>query len=109
MAERDRGCIAPGCGAPAWACHVHHVVHWADGGPTSIDNLVLLCGRDHRALHAGRLEVRFGDDGLPEARRLQRDLGQLMTPGPWTRNDHPALRQQVEELSRALERDDRAA
>jgi hypothetical protein len=109
VAERDRGCIAPGCGAPAWACHLHHVRHWADGGPTSIDNLVLLCGRDHRALHAGRLEARFGDDGLPEARRLQRDLGKLMTPGPWTRNDHPALRQQVEELARALERDDRAA
>ncbi|MEW1956122.1 HNH endonuclease [Kineococcus sp. NPDC059986] len=109
VAERDRGCIAPGCGAPAWACHLHHVVHWADGGPTSVDNLVLLCGRDHRALHAGRLEARFGDDGLPEARRMQRDLGKLMTPGPWTRNDHPALRQQVEELSRALERDDRAA
>ncbi len=82
VAERDRGCIAPGCGAPAWACHLHHVVHWSDGGPTSVDNLVLLCGRDHRALHAGRLEARFGEDGLPETRRLQRDLGKLMTPDP---------------------------
>ncbi|GAB3464073.1 HNH endonuclease [Kineococcus endophyticus] len=108
VAERDRGCIAPGCGAPAWACHLHHVVHWSDGGPTSIDNLVLLCGRDHRALHAGRLEARFGEDGLPEARRLQRDLGKLMTPGPWTRNDHPALLQRTRELARALEQDDAA-
>jgi hypothetical protein len=106
VAERDRGCIAPGCGAPAWACHLHHVVHWADGGPTSVDNLVLLCGRDHRALHAGRLEARFGDDGLPEARRMQRDLGKLMTPGPWTRNDHPALLQRTRELARALAQDD---
>ncbi|MEW1960591.1 HNH endonuclease signature motif containing protein, partial [Kineococcus sp. NPDC059986] len=106
VAERDRGCIAPGCGAPAWACHFHHVVHWADGGPTSVDNLVLLCGRDHRAMHAGRLEARFGDDGLPEARRLQRDLGKLMTPGPWTRNDHPGLVQATRELAHALERDD---
>ncbi|GAB3452576.1 HNH endonuclease [Kineococcus endophyticus] len=106
VAERDRGCIAPGCGAPAWACHLHHVVHWADGGPTSVDNLVLLCGRDHRALHAGRLEARFGEDGLPETRRLQRDLGQLMTPGPWTRNDHPTLLQRTRKLARALEQDD---
>jgi hypothetical protein len=106
VAERDRGCIAPGCGAPAWACHLHHVLHWADGGPTSVDNLVLLCGRDHRALHAGRLEARFGEDGLPEARRMQRDLGKLMTPGPWTRNDHPALMERTRELVRALEQPD---
>ncbi|WP_380170612.1 DUF222 domain-containing protein [Kineococcus sp. DHX-1] len=108
VAERDRGCIAPGCGAPAWACHLHHVVHWADGGPTSVDNLVLLCGRDHRALHAGRLEARFGEDGLPEARRMQRDLGKLTTPGPWTRNDHPALLRRTRELARALEQGDAA-
>jgi hypothetical protein len=106
VAERDRGCIAPGCGAPAWACHLHHVVHWADGGPTSVENLVLLCGRDHRALHAGRLEARFGEDGLPEARRMQRDLGTLMTPGPWTRNDHPVLRERTRELAHALLQDD---
>lgn len=32
--------------------HAHHIVHWADGGPTDLDNLALLCGAHHRALHA---------------------------------------------------------
>jgi hypothetical protein len=31
----------------------HHVVHWADGGPTSLDNLLLLCRRHHRLVHTG--------------------------------------------------------
>ncbi|WP_380173946.1 DUF222 domain-containing protein [Kineococcus sp. DHX-1] len=106
VAERDRGCTAPGCGAPAWACHYHHVIHWADGGPTSIENLILLCGRHHRALHAGRLEARFGEDGLPETRTLHRHLGRLADPGPWTRNDHPGLLQAARELAATLQRDD---
>ena len=73
---RDRECIWPSCHLPARWCEIHHLKWWErDGGPTSVDNLVLLCGRDHRALHAGRLEARFGEDGLPETRRLQRDLG----------------------------------
>jgi hypothetical protein len=37
---------------------------------------------------------------------MQRDLGKLMTPGPWTRNDHPALLQRTRELARALAQDD---
>ncbi|MEZ0167033.1 HNH endonuclease [Kineococcus sp. LSe6-4] len=105
VAERDRGCTAPGCGAPAWACHHHHVVHWADGGPTSVDNLVLLCGRHHRSLHSGRLEARFAEDGLPETRTLHRDPGGLTAPGPWTRNDHPGLLQAARNLTHALHRD----
>jgi hypothetical protein len=31
--------------------HAHHVVHWADGGPTDADNLILLCGYHHRLVH----------------------------------------------------------
>jgi hypothetical protein len=32
----------------------HHIRHWADGGPTSMDNLVLLCGHHHRVSHDER-------------------------------------------------------
>src|SRR6266566_2063660 len=31
----------------------HHVVHWIHGGPTDLDNLVLLCRRHHRMVHEG--------------------------------------------------------
>jgi len=50
---RDGGCVHPGCARTAAYCHAHHVVHWVDGGPTDIDNLVLLCRHHHRSLHGG--------------------------------------------------------
>ncbi len=48
---RDKGCTHPGCDRPHHWCDAHHVVHWADGGETKLDNLVLLCRRHHRAAH----------------------------------------------------------
>ena len=48
LAIRDRGCAIPGCGIPAEACQVHHLVEWADGGGTNVDNLVSLCWAHHR-------------------------------------------------------------
>ena len=44
---RDRHCAFPGCAQPPPACHVHHLRPRADGGPTRLDNLVLLCGFHH--------------------------------------------------------------
>ena len=66
LAARDRGCIIPGCGAQATWCDAHHIVHWADGGPTDLHNLALLCGAHHSAVHAGRWTVRMAADGIPE-------------------------------------------
>ena len=37
-------------GSEGWL-HAHHRTHWADGGPTDLDNLILLCGYHHRFLH----------------------------------------------------------
>lgn len=54
--RRDHGCVVPGCGRLRFL-HAHHVVPWARGGPTSVNNLVLLCGDHHRALHGGKLAV----------------------------------------------------
>ena len=51
LAERDGGCR--GCGmAPQW-CHAHHIIHWANLGPTDLDNLVLLCPSCHHLVHEG--------------------------------------------------------
>jgi len=50
--HRDQGCRFPGCERTRWV-HLHHLVHWADGGPTDLDNLVTLCGHHHRLVHEG--------------------------------------------------------
>jgi hypothetical protein len=48
---RDQGCRFPRCDRTRWV-HIHHMVHWADGGPTDADNLITLCGFHHRLLHS---------------------------------------------------------
>ncbi|MEI4277711.1 HNH endonuclease signature motif containing protein [Klenkia terrae] len=50
---RDGGCVFTGCHAPAWWCDAHHLVHWIDGGDTSLDNTALLCERHHTQVHHG--------------------------------------------------------
>ncbi|MFA9431449.1 DUF222 domain-containing protein [Egicoccus sp. AB-alg2] len=60
-------CRYPGCGSTR-NLHVHHVRHWADGGPTDLANLITLCAHHHRHLHRrhddGRgIEVRVRPDG----------------------------------------------
>ena len=49
LVARDRQCQFPGCHNRR--CDAHHLRHWADGGATALDNLVLLCRRHHRAVH----------------------------------------------------------
>src|SRR5438309_2570752 len=70
--HRDRGCRFPGCSVRFG--QGHHIRHWAQGGPTTLSNLALLCRRHHRAVHEEgyRLdrqpdgELRFrGPDGRP--------------------------------------------
>ncbi len=63
---RDRGCAFPGCHRPPRHCQGHHIRHWANGGPTNLNNLVLMCAHHHRLLHRSGWEVRIAADGLPE-------------------------------------------
>jgi hypothetical protein len=42
----------------------HHIEHWARGGETSLDNLVLLCRRHHRLVHEGG----YGVERLPRGK-----------------------------------------
>ena len=65
---RDQHCAFPGCTRPPSMCQAHHLTHWADGGPTSLGNLVLLCGEHHRVIHHTPWAVRLGTDGRPEFR-----------------------------------------
>ncbi|MGE0816247.1 MAG: DUF222 domain-containing protein [Vicinamibacterales bacterium] len=78
LAARDSTCQFPGC--TARRCDAHHVEHWAEGGSTSLDNLVRLCRRHHRAVHEGGFVVRRMTAGewafhLPDGRRLPRSPG----------------------------------
>ena len=73
---RDRGCAFPGCDRPARWCQGHHIQHWADGGETSLENAVLLCGYHHRLIHRGEWRVSLGADGHPD-----------FHPPPWVGRD----------------------
>jgi hypothetical protein len=61
LEARDRGCRFPGCGLRF--TDAHHVKHWADGGETTLRNLVLLCRRHHRAVHEGGVRVCLAGKG----------------------------------------------
>lgn len=105
---RDRGCRFPGCGLRF--TDAHHVVHWANGGATSLDNTVLLCRYHHRLVHEGGWAVEswgkgrlgFRDprgschlEGRPKRARgapavghanalVARNRRRGVDPGPWT-------------------------
>ena len=49
LVARDRGCV--GCDAdPSW-CQAHHIIPWAEGGPTTLENMCLVCSRCHHQIH----------------------------------------------------------
>jgi len=61
---RDGGCAFPGCSIPARWCEIHHVIHWADEGPTNLANCVALCGRHHNLIHHTDWRIDMAD-GIP--------------------------------------------
>ncbi len=75
--HRDRGCRFPGCGVRFG--QGHHIRHWAQGGPTTLSNLALLCRRHHRAVHEEGYQLDRGPDG---ALRFRRPDGQLLPEVP---------------------------
>src|SRR6266478_1374919 len=65
--HRDHGCRFPGCTVRFG--QGHHLRHWAEGGPTTLSNLALLCRRHHRAVHEEGYQVARGPDGALQFRR----------------------------------------
>jgi hypothetical protein len=73
LESRDRGCRFPDHSPTASGARgsrftdAHHVVHWADGGETKLDNLALVCHVHHRRLHEEgyRLELNPWPGGRP--------------------------------------------
>jgi Domain of unknown function (DUF222)/HNH endonuclease len=91
--HRDRGCRFPGCVVRFG--QGHHIRHWAEGGPTTLSNLALLCRRHHRAVHEEGYQLERLPNGELEFRR----------PNGWILPDvppPPTVPDQPVELLRAL-------
>jgi hypothetical protein len=74
LTARDHHCASPGCNARRY--DGHHIVHWLDGGRTSLGNLVLLCRRHHMWVHEGGVGVEITGEGAalfwrPDGRRIE--------------------------------------
>ena len=68
VAVRDRGCRFPGCDQPVAACQPHHIVPRAQGGPTCLINLMLLCTFHHLiAIHRWGWGIVLHPDGTVTA------------------------------------------
>jgi Domain of unknown function (DUF222)/HNH endonuclease len=82
---RDRHCAFPGCTQPPPACQVHHLQPRAEGGPTRLDNLILLCAFHHLiAVHQWGWTLTLHSDGTvtavsPDGERTLHGHG---SPGP---------------------------
>ncbi|WP_344193504.1 HNH endonuclease, partial [Kribbella karoonensis] len=83
LIARDHGCVV--CAAPPVMCDAHHLTSWLAGGPTSIDNLALLCRRHHVDLHNNRWTITITNGQVHVARPTWADptaATDAQPPGP---------------------------
>ena len=89
LQTRDGCCRFPGC-TQTKRLIPHHVWWWSRGGPTDLDNLLLICPAHHRAVHeVGYTIATLGDGRFafyrPDGARLPEtgppvDVGSASTP-----------------------------
>ncbi|MGH8871652.1 MAG: DUF222 domain-containing protein [Acidimicrobiia bacterium] len=80
---RDRHCVFPTCDRPAHWCDAHHIIHWADDGPTAVENLVLLCRHHHTLVHEAGWKITGTPGDLHFHRPDGTELGNEPPPRPW--------------------------
>ena len=80
LIARDVGCVIPGCAVPGEHCEVHHVIPWAAGGATDIENMCLLCSRHHTEVGQRTWDIQM-INGVPWVR-----------PPSWVDRTRPLLR-----------------
>src|SRR4029077_17394935 len=80
LQHRDHGCRFPGCGVRFG--QGHHIRHWAQGGPTTLSNLALLCRRHHRSVHEEGYQIERQPDGELQFRRPDGTLLPAAPPSP---------------------------
>ncbi len=76
-AREGKTCCFPGCERRRHL-QAHHRQHWAHGGETSLENLVLLCYQHHRVVHEGGYTV----EGDAEAGIRFRNRYGIVSPLP---------------------------
>jgi hypothetical protein len=59
LRERDGACTFPGCHHRRYV-KAHHIRWWEWGGPTDLDNLVLVCNFHHKLIHLYGWRVELG-------------------------------------------------
>jgi hypothetical protein len=87
--HRDRGCRFPGCGVRFG--QGHHIRHWANGGPTTLSNLAMLCHRHHRAVHEDGYQLDRQPDGELRFRRPDGRVLSAVPPPPQMPGDPVAV------------------
>ena len=92
VCARDLRCVFPTCDRDSNWCDVHHLTHWAGGGETSIDNLILLCRHHHVLVHEGGWSL----SGSPGDLRFLRPDGTELGSEPPSR---PCLGPQVQPVT----------
>jgi hypothetical protein len=97
LLRRDGGCCAhPGC-PNTTKLHAHHVIPWLVGGPTNLDNLILLCERHHVSVHDGAYRNRkLGNRAFrfetPDGGDLEHPIAAVPPSDlPSLETEHPAL------------------
>ena len=98
LAQRDGGCVFPGCDMPPGWCHAHHTRGWRDGGGTNLGELALYCRHHHPIVEPRRGDPpwrwrhQMGADGVPEV-VPPRHVDPTRTPRRHQRFRNPRLRQ----------------
>ena len=91
LQHRDRNCRFPGCNVRFG--QGHHMQHWAQGGPTKLSNLALLCRRHHRAVHEEGYQLERLPEGALQFRRPDgRPLPDVPSPATVPADPVEALR-----------------
>jgi len=99
---RDKDtCRFPGCGNKRFV-DIHHVEHWANGGETAVDQLMLLCSKHHTLVHEGGFRINqnfqgnwsfYRPDGIavPDCGYHSRDMvdDDIVYEGQGERYDNP--------------------
>jgi hypothetical protein len=77
---RDGRCQFPGC-LRARRLKAHHLISWLNGGPTDLDNLILLCQRHHTRVHEDGITITAcGQPGCPIPWKFTRADGSTIAP-----------------------------